>query len=297
MTVSEKCSTSWNGPGSRRNHTNVKPGSARDGGVPCPAMAEAHLSPQAYERLREELAWRSGEHRREISLTIETRPRARRHQRERRLRRGQERARHERSAHPPARADAEDRGRHRGRVERRSRRAGLPRRAALRRRRRRRRPISSVRSRSATRSTTSCRRTHRSVKHSSAPRPGATVTYQGPKRELRSPSSASVPSTDYAKRSVSTDPPLHGGSTRCRRSIARNSSCNSGGSDSKGDICEWSGADRGPANPDVLAHVDDRRDIGVGRSEIAHLGVVGVHVERARCVRPSESCSNARHIR
>jgi transcription elongation factor GreA len=34
-------------------------------------MTEAHLSPQALERLHEELAWRSGEHRREISLSIE----------------------------------------------------------------------------------------------------------------------------------------------------------------------------------------------------------------------------------
>jgi transcription elongation factor GreA len=34
-------------------------------------MPEAHLSPQAYERLREELEWRSGDHRREISLSIE----------------------------------------------------------------------------------------------------------------------------------------------------------------------------------------------------------------------------------
>ena len=34
-------------------------------------MADAHLSPQAAERLREELAWRSGEHRRDISLKIE----------------------------------------------------------------------------------------------------------------------------------------------------------------------------------------------------------------------------------
>jgi len=34
-------------------------------------MAASHLSPQAYERLREELAWRTGEYRREISLAIE----------------------------------------------------------------------------------------------------------------------------------------------------------------------------------------------------------------------------------
>jgi transcription elongation factor GreA len=34
-------------------------------------MAASHLSPQAYERLREELAWRTGEHRRELSLAIE----------------------------------------------------------------------------------------------------------------------------------------------------------------------------------------------------------------------------------
>ena len=34
-------------------------------------MTEPHLSPQAHQRLREELAWRSGEHRREISLSIE----------------------------------------------------------------------------------------------------------------------------------------------------------------------------------------------------------------------------------
>jgi transcription elongation factor GreA len=42
-----------------------------DGWVPCSPMAASHLSPQAYERLREELAWRTGEYRREISLTIE----------------------------------------------------------------------------------------------------------------------------------------------------------------------------------------------------------------------------------
>ena len=41
------------------------------GWVPCSAMAASHLSPQAYERLREELAWRTGEYRREISLAIE----------------------------------------------------------------------------------------------------------------------------------------------------------------------------------------------------------------------------------
>jgi transcription elongation factor GreA len=34
-------------------------------------MTDAHLSPRAAERLREELAWRSGEHRRDISLKIE----------------------------------------------------------------------------------------------------------------------------------------------------------------------------------------------------------------------------------
>lgn len=34
-------------------------------------MTESHLSPQAFERLREELEWRSGERRREISLWIE----------------------------------------------------------------------------------------------------------------------------------------------------------------------------------------------------------------------------------
>jgi transcription elongation factor GreA len=34
-------------------------------------MAASHLSPQAYERLQEELAWRTGEHRRELSLAIE----------------------------------------------------------------------------------------------------------------------------------------------------------------------------------------------------------------------------------
>ncbi|MFN8035560.1 MAG: transcription elongation factor GreA [Acidimicrobiia bacterium] len=39
-------------------------------------MTEAHLSPQAHQRLTEELAWRSGERRREISAWIE---RAREH--------------------------------------------------------------------------------------------------------------------------------------------------------------------------------------------------------------------------
>ena len=39
--------------------------------VPCPTMVESHLSPQAHERLREELAWRTGEYRRELSLAIE----------------------------------------------------------------------------------------------------------------------------------------------------------------------------------------------------------------------------------
>ena len=34
-------------------------------------MADSHLSPQAHERLREELAYRTGEHRRELSLAIE----------------------------------------------------------------------------------------------------------------------------------------------------------------------------------------------------------------------------------
>jgi transcription elongation factor GreA len=35
------------------------------------AMTEAHLTQQALERLREELEWRAGEHRREISRSIE----------------------------------------------------------------------------------------------------------------------------------------------------------------------------------------------------------------------------------
>jgi transcription elongation factor GreA len=39
-------------------------------------MSESHLSPQAHQRLTEELAWRSGERRREISQWIE---RAREH--------------------------------------------------------------------------------------------------------------------------------------------------------------------------------------------------------------------------
>jgi transcription elongation factor GreA len=39
-------------------------------------MTESHLSPQAHQRLTEELAWRSGERRREISTWIE---RAREH--------------------------------------------------------------------------------------------------------------------------------------------------------------------------------------------------------------------------
>jgi transcription elongation factor GreA len=34
-------------------------------------MAESHLSPQAYERLREELEWRTTTYRRELSLAIE----------------------------------------------------------------------------------------------------------------------------------------------------------------------------------------------------------------------------------
>jgi transcription elongation factor GreA len=34
-------------------------------------MADSHLSPQAHERLQHELAWRTGEHRRELSLAIE----------------------------------------------------------------------------------------------------------------------------------------------------------------------------------------------------------------------------------
>ena len=76
-------------------------------------MTEAHLSPQAYERLRQELEERSTTRRREISLWIERGARARRHQRERRLRRGQERAGPQRSARPPARSDAEERGRDR----------------------------------------------------------------------------------------------------------------------------------------------------------------------------------------
>ena len=45
-------------------------------GVPCRVMTESHLSPQAYERLQQELDERSNARRREISLWIE---RAREH--------------------------------------------------------------------------------------------------------------------------------------------------------------------------------------------------------------------------
>src|SRR5438105_4969519 len=45
-------------------------------GVPCRVMTESHLSPQAYERLQQELDERSNTRRREISLWIE---RAREH--------------------------------------------------------------------------------------------------------------------------------------------------------------------------------------------------------------------------
>ena len=48
----------------------------RDRPLPSPAVEGTHLSPQAHERLKEELAWRSGEHRQEISQWIE---RAREH--------------------------------------------------------------------------------------------------------------------------------------------------------------------------------------------------------------------------
>ena len=44
--------------------------------VPCPRMTESHLSPQAYDRLRQELEERTTTRRREISLWIE---RAREH--------------------------------------------------------------------------------------------------------------------------------------------------------------------------------------------------------------------------
>src|SRR6185436_13773441 len=44
--------------------------------LPSPAVDGTHLSSQALERLQEELAWRSGEHRQDISQWIE---RAREH--------------------------------------------------------------------------------------------------------------------------------------------------------------------------------------------------------------------------
>ena len=47
-----------------------------DRALPSPAVEGTHLSSQALERLQEELAWRSGEHRQEISQWIE---RAREH--------------------------------------------------------------------------------------------------------------------------------------------------------------------------------------------------------------------------
>ena len=207
-------------------------------GIPCPAMTEPHLSPQAYERLRDELDERTGERRREISLADRTRPRARRHQRERRLRRGQERAGPQRGARPPARADAEERGRHRGRdagdvVE-----PGVLVELQLRRRRRRRHVPRRL-----------DRGAQREVRRALDESPlGQALLGAAPGRDgdairarsasCRSPSSPSAPSTDCTKRSDSTDPPLQGGSTRCRRSVARNSSCNSGGSDSYGDTCE-----------------------------------------------------------
>ena len=153
------------------------------GWVPCRAMAASHLSPQAYERLREELAWRTGEYRREISLADRTRARARRHQRERRLRRGEGRAGQERSPRPPDRADPEDRGRRR---EARPARSSSP----------------GASSSSATRATTTPqtylvgsieeRDETYDVLSPDSPlgqallgaAPGTSVTYQGPRREL-----------------------------------------------------------------------------------------------------------------
>src|SRR6478736_1004334 len=44
--------------------------------LPSPAVEGTHLSPQAHQRLQEELGWRSGEHRQDISQWIE---RAREH--------------------------------------------------------------------------------------------------------------------------------------------------------------------------------------------------------------------------
>ena len=54
----------------------VKRKGPRERPLPSPAVEGTHLSSQALERLQEELAWRSGEHRQDISQWIE---RAREH--------------------------------------------------------------------------------------------------------------------------------------------------------------------------------------------------------------------------
>ncbi len=149
-----------------------------------PAMTEPHLSP-AGPRTAEGGAGRTHHDAPAGALSRDrTRPRARRHQGERRLRRGQERAWPQRGPHPPARADAEERGRHRRKTARptssnRARSSSLRTPATTTSSR-----ISSVRSKNATRSTTCCRRTRRSDMAILGKAPGATVTYQGPKREM-----------------------------------------------------------------------------------------------------------------
>jgi transcription elongation factor GreA len=63
-------------PLSQVGRVGVKRKGRRERPLPSPAVEGTHLSPQAHQRLQEELAWRSGEYRQEISQWIE---RAREH--------------------------------------------------------------------------------------------------------------------------------------------------------------------------------------------------------------------------
>ncbi len=162
------------------DHIDVKPVDAE---LPCPSMAEPHLSPQAHARLTAELEERTTSRRRELSHAIE---RAREHgdikenadydaaKNEQGLQRGPD---------PPTRADAEERGGDRRQHLGRRRRAGNGRRAPLQGRRRLLTYlVGSIEERNEKYDVLS---TNSPIGMAILGKgPGDTVTYQGPNREM-----------------------------------------------------------------------------------------------------------------
>ena len=152
-------------------------------GYPPSRMAESHLSPHAYERLQDELEERTTTRRRDLSLWIE---RAREHG--------------DLKENADYHAAKNEHGLNEARIRQLE---AMLKSAVIIESSRREAPssparwwscvttattmsrrTSSDRSKNATRSTTCCRRTHRSDKRVLGKEPGATVSYQGPKREL-----------------------------------------------------------------------------------------------------------------